>query len=204
MVSDLLFVSGFLLVATSKKNPEFVAQSSKGRCRRRIFQQLHVEVRAELLGVNPRLKCGTDDAIRGLDSQVVWYSFPVERQRTSPLLRKEVPLWTAVNILSFKFLFASSIGEKPLKIFVLCTSAKSSFYLVELVVEFPRFVSCLLLLALCPIVTQLLQIDYVLISSVPRTFLCSVTTGVRILEISSFVTWADLWPSFRVQLPCSA
>ena len=163
---------------------QFIAQSSKGRCRRRIFQQPHVKVSAELLGVNPRLCCGTDDAIRDLDSQVVcclWYGILFLRRETknfSPLAQGS----TTVD----------SSEHPVLRIYVRFFHRRETFEEICILhVCKELLLSCRPLCGvstLCvvpaPLGTQLLQIDCVLISSVPRTFLCSVTTGVRILEIS--------------------
>ena len=62
----------------------------------------------------------------------------------------------------------------------------SSLYLVELFVEFPRFVSYLLFLVLCPVLSKILQIKRVRMSFEPLIFSKKKKryTGMRLLEVS--------------------
>ena len=55
------------------------------------------------------------------------------------------------------------------------------FHFVDLVVEFPRYVSCQVFLVGPPIFTQIAEVGVIGVPFVPDT-LCNVTTGVRILE----------------------
>ena len=60
------------LVPKGKSTPiHRTIKSSTRQCPKRIFPQLHVQVRAELLDVNPSQFRGMDDAFRGLDCLVV-------------------------------------------------------------------------------------------------------------------------------------
>ena len=75
----------FHLVAMSR-NAQFIAQSFKTQYRKRIFNQLHVYVSAELLEVNPlRLSWkGRRHSRFGSPSCfwcVVWFSFPAEKDK---------------------------------------------------------------------------------------------------------------------------
>ena len=175
-------MEGFVLVTKSTKTPTH----------RTIIEETILEANppltsrggnAELLDVTPRLLCGTDDATRGLDLQVIvglsyGFSFlrgdsvfPHHVQGSTPL--DDVH---PVPRLHDRFGFGC--------VWLYCARMHTLFYLVQLCVGFPRFASSLLFLVLCPIFIRILYIGRIWLSFLPLAFWYDITIGVRILEMS--------------------
>ena len=134
---------GFLLVATSRNTSTHRTVVQKAIPKANL-PLTFVNVNAELLEENTRHCCGPDDAICGLDLQVVLglsYGFLSCGERELSSIMCKIPRST-VYILSFDFtigcgldVFASSIREYPLRILHRAHECVSSLKFVKLFVD---------------------------------------------------------------------
>ena len=85
---------------------------------------------------------------------------------------------------AFDVCTSAVIGEWPLQKFVFCTSLEAPFILWELLVEFPRGVSCKSFLVFGPICNQTLDVGSDRICFVPSSLLSDIEGRMRILTTS--------------------
>ena len=117
------------------------------------------------------LQCGYPGSL----GFVVWFSFPAERERTfSNLVQGSTTVDNVHPVLRLHDRFGLGcvrlFDRRALEEVRVVHICGTPIDFVELFVKFPRFVSCLIFLILCPVFTQILQIGRVLIHVVPFVF----------------------------------
>ena len=157
------FLSGSFLLAMSSNMLQFIGQSSEDSNPKRTLHQLHIYVGVELLGVTLASCYGTDDAIRSLHVQLIFLrrkrGFSHHEQRITTVDKVHLPvlrLCDRFGVGCVRFFFRRAAFED---FRFDARRRKSLLSGGALSLNFPRFVSCLIFLTLCPIGAYILQVQ---------------------------------------------